>query len=78
MARSLSSNTTIPVSTVFPAANLASDFDEVIFALADDVYTKAEVDQDVTLLETSINTEKGRIDNILQGSSANLNSFYQI
>ena len=32
VARSLSSNDTIPVSTVFPAANLALDFDEVIFA----------------------------------------------
>jgi len=78
VARTLSTNDTIGVATVFPAANLASDFDELVFAEADDVYTKAEIDQDVTTLEASINVEKGRIDTILQGSSANLDSFLEI
>jgi hypothetical protein len=54
VARTLASDNTVTVSSVFPAANLAADFDEVEYAESDDVYTKAEVDQDVATLETSI------------------------
>ena len=60
VARTIASDNTVTVSSVFPAGNLASDFDEVEFAEADDVYTKNEVDQDITTLETAIalNTAK--------------------
>jgi hypothetical protein len=54
LARTLASDNTVTVSSVFPAANLGADFDEIEYAETDDVYTKAEIDQDVATLETSI------------------------
>ena len=43
-----------------------------------DVYTKTEVDNKDTILQTNINTEKGRIDAILSASSADKDSFAEI
>ena len=58
VARTLSGNDTVRIASIFPAANLASDFDESTFAESSDVYTKAEVDQDVATLQTDINTKQ--------------------